>query len=97
MSDRMSVEQIEVRIWAFVIVAIVLLLCGAAGAMIYSVTWVEQPLGGMAPIDKVYTAILKDIMLLCVGVIGGVAGRKGSSAVATYIAEKGEKDASNDR
>jgi hypothetical protein len=36
----------------------------------------------MAPIDKVYTKMLNDIMLLCTGVLGGVAGRKAVSAVA---------------
>jgi hypothetical protein len=30
----------------------------------------------MAPIDEVYTGILKDIMLLAIGVISGVAGTK---------------------
>jgi hypothetical protein len=42
----------------------------------------------MAPIDKIYTKMINDIMLLCTGVLGGVAGRKAvSAAVATATAK----------
>jgi hypothetical protein len=51
---------------------------------------------GMAPIDKVYTKMLNDIMLLCTGVLGGVAGRKAVSAVATATAKAEAVDTDND-
>jgi hypothetical protein len=45
-------------------------------------------MSNMAPIDKIYTKMINDIMLLCTGVLGGVAGRKAvSSAVATATAK----------
>jgi hypothetical protein len=81
-NNRLTPEEIEARVWAFVIVVIALILIGSCFSFIYSVTFVTQPMIGMAPIDKVYTKMLNDIMLLCTGVLGGVAGRKAVSAVA---------------
>jgi hypothetical protein len=47
----------------------------------------------MAPIDKIYTKMINDIMLLCTGVLGGVAGRKAvSAAVATATAKAESND-----
>ena len=40
----------------------------------------------MAPIDMAYTKMLNDIVLLIVGGIGGVIGKKGVGAVAQAIA-----------
>ena len=40
----------------------------------------------MAPIDQAYTKMLNDIVLLIVGGIGGVIGKKGVGAVAQAIA-----------
>jgi hypothetical protein len=33
----------------------------------------------ISPIDEAFLAILKDVMLLCIGAIGGVVGRKSLS------------------
>jgi hypothetical protein len=86
MSNRLSVEEIETRVWAFVIVALVLILLGAMAMFLYSVTYVQQPMAGMAPIDKVYTQQISTIMVFITGVLGGVAGRSGAKAVANAIA-----------
>ena len=40
----------------------------------------------MAPIDQAYTKMLNDIVLLIVGGIGGVIGKKGVGAVSQAIA-----------
>ena len=40
----------------------------------------------MAPIDQAYTKMLNDIVLLIVGGIGGVIGKKGVGALAQTIA-----------
>jgi hypothetical protein len=86
--SRMSPEDIEARVWAWVIFVISIILLGSCFSFIYSVTFVTQPMVGMAPIDKVYTKMINDIMLLCTGVLGGVAGRKAvSAAVATATAK----------
>ena len=85
---RMTAEEIEARVWAFVIVCLILILLGSVAMFLYALTYVTQPMSSMAPIDKVYTKMINDIMLLCTGVLGGVAGRKAvSAAVATATAK----------
>jgi hypothetical protein len=83
---RLSAEDIEVRIWGFVVVSVTLILCFIVVALLYSVTFVTQPIKSMAPIDQAYTKMLNDIVLLIVGGIGGVIGKKGVGAVANMIA-----------
>jgi len=85
-TPRLSAEDIEVRIWGFVVVAVTLILCFIVVALLYSVTFVTQPIKSMAPIDQAYTKMLNDIVLLIVGGIGGVIGKKGVGAVANAIA-----------
>ena len=48
-SNRLTAEEIEVRVWAFVIVVLVSILLGAMAMFLYSVTYVTQPMSGMAP------------------------------------------------
>jgi hypothetical protein len=59
-------------------------------ALLYSVTFVVQPIKSMAPIDMAYTKMLNDIVLLVVGGIGGVMSRKGIQAASNYVAPKGD-------
>jgi hypothetical protein len=90
---RLTPDEIEVRVWAWVIFTISIILLGSCFSFIYSVTWVTQPMSTMAPIDKIYTKMINDIMLLCTGVLGGVAGRKAvSAAVATATAKAESND-----
>jgi len=77
---HLTAEDIEVRIWGFVVVAVTLILCFIVVALLYSVTFVTQPIKSMAPIDMAYTKMLNDIVLLIVGGIGGVIGKKGVGA-----------------
>ena len=86
-NNRLNADEIEVRVWAFVIVILVLILLGAMFAFLYSVTYVTQPMAGMAPIDKVYTQQISTIMVFITGVLGGVAGRSAVSATAKAIAK----------
>ena len=57
-------------------------------AIIGGVLFVEQDKTQIAPIDQAFLAILKDIMLLCIGAVGGIAGRKGAYAAANLMKEK---------
>jgi hypothetical protein len=91
-SNRLSAEEIEVRVWAFVIVILVTILLGAMVAFLYSVTYVTQPMAGMAPIDKIYTQQISTIMVFITGVLGGVAGRSGIKAVANAVAKAEAND-----
>jgi hypothetical protein len=83
---HLSVEEatalLEVRIWAFVVVAVTIILFGIVAAILYSVTFVTQPIKSMAPIDQAYTKMLNDIVLLIVGGIGGVIGKRAVSTAA---------------
>jgi uncharacterized membrane protein YwzB len=91
-NNRLTAEEIEVRVWAFVIVVLVSILLGAMAMFLYSVTWVTQPMSGMAPIDKVYTSQISTIMVFITGVLGGVAGRSGIKAVANAVAKAEAND-----
>jgi hypothetical protein len=91
-SNRLTAEEIEVRVWAFVIVVLVSILLGAMAMFLYSVTYVTQPMSGMAPIDKIYTSQISTIMVFITGVLGGVAGRSGIKAVATAISKAEAND-----
>jgi nitric oxide reductase large subunit len=91
-NNRLTAEEIEVRVWAFVIVVLVSILLGAMAMFLYSVTWVTQPMSGMAPIDKVYTQQISTIMVFITGVLGGVAGRSGIKAVANAVAKAEAND-----
>ena len=72
-----QVNLIEAYVWGFVVVIVTLILCFIVVALLYSVTFVTQPIKSMAPIDMAYTKMLNDIVLLIVGGIGGVIGKKG--------------------
>ena len=91
-NNRMTAEEIEVRIWAAVILALLIVLVGSMGMFLYSVTYVTQPMSGMAPIDKVYTQQISTIMVFVTGVLGGVAGRSAVSASAKAIAKADASD-----
>jgi hypothetical protein len=91
--SRMTAEEIEIRVWAFVIVILVTILLGAMAMFLYSVTYVTQPMNGsMAAIDKVYTSQISTIMVFITGVLGGVAGRSGVKAVANAMAKAEAND-----
>lgn len=85
-----TVEEIETLVWGFVVGVVTLILAFIVIALLYSVTFVVQPIKSMAPIDMAYTKMLNDIVLLVVGGIGGVMSRKGIQAAAQTIAPKSE-------
>lgn len=82
LSAEDAIALVEVRIWAFVVVAVTIILFGIVTALLYSVTFVTQPIKSMAPIDQAYTKMLNDIVLLIVGGIGGVIGKRAVSSAA---------------
>ena len=78
-------EEIEVRVWAAVVIVVTLILAGIVMFMLYSLAFVVQPIKSMAPIDMAFTKMMNDIVLLVVGGIGGVMSRKGVQAVADKL------------
>ena len=85
LKSKYTPEEIEVRIWGFVVVMITVILLGIVFALLYSVTFVTQPIKSMAPIDQAYTKMLNDIVLLIVGGIGGIVGKRAVGAVTAAI------------
>ena len=91
-NNRLSAEEIEVRIWAIVIFSLTMSLLGSVAMFLYSVSFVTQPMNGMAAIDKVYTQQINTIMVFITGVLGGVAGRSAVSATAKAVAKAESND-----
>jgi hypothetical protein len=79
-------EEIEVRVWAFVVLIVTFILAGIVFFMLYSLAFVTQPLKSMAPLDQAMSKMLNDVVLLVVGGIGGVMSRKGTQAIADKLA-----------
>ena len=85
-TQRLTAEEIEVRVWSVTVFAITLILFGIVASLLYSVTFVVQPIKSMAPIDQAYTKMLNDIVLLIVGGIGGVVGKRAVNQAAQRLA-----------
>lgn len=85
------VEILEARIWGFVVIVVTLILAFIVIALLYSVTFVTQPIKSMAPIDQAYTKMLNDIVLLIVGGIGGVISKRAVGSVAKTMAPEPPK------
>jgi hypothetical protein len=84
LSDQklLTAEEIEIRIWGFVVIVVTLILVFIVVTLLYSVTFVTQPIKSMAPIDQAYTKMLNDIVLLIVGGIGGIMSKRAVRAAA---------------
>ena len=80
-NPNLTTEEFEVRVWGFVVVVVTCILCFIVIALLYSVTFVTQPIKSMAPIDQAYTKMLNDIVLLIVGGIGGIVGKRAVGSV----------------
>jgi hypothetical protein len=72
---RMSPEDIEVRVWAFVVISITIVVAVIGIGLMWLVGFEPQP-PELAPIDAVFLEILKAIAFMGVGTLGGIAGRK---------------------
>ena len=82
---RLTTEEIEVRVWAWIVMTLAFILVISVIAILGAVIFIEQDMEKIAPIDTAFLAIMKDIMLLCIGAIGGIVGRKGAYAAANLM------------
>ena len=80
-------DEIEVRVWAFVVLVVTFILAGIVFFMLYSLAFVVQPIKSLAPLDQAFAKMLNDVVLLIVGGIGGVMSRKGVQAVADKVSQ----------
>jgi hypothetical protein len=72
---RLSPEDIEVRVWAFVVISITIMVLVIGVGLMWLVGFEPQP-PELSPIDAVFLEILKAIAFMGVGTLGGIAGRK---------------------
>jgi hypothetical protein len=86
----MSTEEIEVRVWAVIALSLVGILVLSVISIIGGVLFVEHDMERISPIDTQLIAILKDIMLLAIGAVGGIVGRKGAYAAANMIKKESD-------
>ena len=87
MFKELTTEEIEVRVWALIVLILSGILLFSVITILLAVTFVDQNPGEIAEIDKQYLAILKDIMLLCIGAVGGIVGRKGAYSAINAMKE----------
>lgn len=72
---RMTSEEIEIRIWAFIVVILSTMLFVIALGVLWAVAFEEQG-QDLAPIDGIFLEILKAVAYMSIGTLGGIAGRK---------------------
>jgi hypothetical protein len=89
MFKELTTEEIEVRVWALIVMVLAGILLISVVCILIAVMFVEQDMERIAPVDEAFLGIMKDIMLLCIGAIGGIVGRKG--AYSAINAMKGEE------
>jgi hypothetical protein len=90
---RLSPEDIEVRVWAFVVICITIMVFVIGVGLMYLVGFEPQP-PELAPIDAVFLEILKAIAFMGVGTLGGIAGRKAIAKGVEVVTRKEEADVS---
>jgi hypothetical protein len=90
MFKQLTTEEIEVRVWATIVLVLAGILLISVICILGAVIFIEQPMDGIAHIDQAFLAIMKDIMLLCIGAVGGIVGRKGAYAAANAVKCKEE-------
>jgi hypothetical protein len=86
----MTAEDIEVRVWAFVVTCITIMVLTIGIGLMWLVGFEEQP-PELAPIDAVFLEILKAIAFMGVGTLGGIAGRKVITTAAEKVAQPVEE------
>jgi hypothetical protein len=91
MSNRMTAEEVEVRVWGFIVICIMIMLTTITLGILWAVTFEEQSME-LAPIDAIFLEILKAVAYMSIGTLGGIAGRKVAKQVAEKVADedKGE-------
>ena len=72
---RMTSEEIEIRIWAFIVIILSTMLFVIALGVLWAVAFEEQKMD-LAPIDGIFLEILKAVAYMSIGTLGGIAGRK---------------------
>ena len=89
--NDLTTEQIEIRVWAFVVLTLAAILAVSVFTILMSVMFVDQDMERVAPVDEAFLSIIKDVMMLCIGAIGGLVGRNSVNAAAKLMTKEDEK------
>jgi len=87
---ELTTEEIEVRVWALIVIVLAGILLVSVVCILGAVIFVEQDMERIAPIDQQFLGIMKDIMLLCIGAVGGIVGRKGAYSAINAMKKESE-------
>ena len=90
MFKELTTEEIEVRVWALIVLVLAGILLVSVVCILGAVIFVEQDMERIAPIDQQFLGIMKDIMLLCIGAVGGIVGRKGAYSAINAMKKESE-------
>jgi len=85
---ELTTEEIEVRVWALIVIVLAGILLISVVCILGAVIFIEQDMERIAPIDQAFLGIMKDIMLLCIGAVGGIVGRKGAYSAINAMKDK---------
>ena len=88
MFKELTTEEIEVRVWALIVLTLAGILLISVICILGAVIFIEQDMTAISPIDQAFLAIMKDIMLLCIGAVGGIVGRKGAYSAINAMKDK---------
>ena len=88
MFKELTTEEIEVRVWALIVLVLAGILLISVVCILGAVIFIEQDMDKIAPIDQAFLGIMKDIMLLCIGAVGGIVGRKGAYSAINAMKDK---------
>ena len=77
----LTVEQVEVNVWSFVVKSITVMVLVIAFGVLWLIGFEKQD-EVLAPIDAVFLEILKAIAFMGVGAMGAISGRKGANPPA---------------
>lgn len=81
----MNTEEIEIRVWAIIVLTLAAILAVSVITILLSVMFVDQDMDRIAPVDQAFLGIIKDVMMLCIGAIGGLVGRNSVNAAAKLM------------
>jgi hypothetical protein len=85
---ELTTEEIEVRVWAVIVLVLAGILLISVVCILFAVMFVDQDMDKIAPIDAQFLSMMKDVMLLCIGAVGGIVGRKGAYSAINAMKEE---------
>jgi ATP/ADP translocase len=88
MFKELTTEEIEVRVWATIVLVLAGILLISVICILLAVMFVDQDMERIAPVDAQFLSMMKDVMLLCIGAIGGIVGRKGAYSAINAMKEE---------